>query len=108
MASHRVFWTTHGRDGWSLAVVDRSPVRAAGEWLVESGLGLLGHPCCGRGIGRVGFINLVFFRLLNASTNWAARADRRVVTIPLTEGQVQALNPQMADRIRERQAEEDD
>jgi hypothetical protein len=77
-----------------------------GEWLVESGLGLLGHPCCGCGVGRVGVISLAFWRLLNAATNWASRVDHRVVTIPLTEEQAQALNPQMVDRIRERSVED--
>lgn len=65
-AVNRVF-VSHSSDGFKL-VVEAVPTW---RWLVGAGtettLGALGHPCCGRGLGRVPFVNTAAYRLLSAA-----------------------------------------
>jgi hypothetical protein len=92
-AMHRVWWLGSDREGFVLRVVDRRVFRHAVEVGVEWVLVALGHPCCGRGVGRLGLVYVPSNALLYGVLGWASRGDRVVAHIRLTEDQARALDP---------------
>ena len=88
---HRVYWVTHGRDGATLRVVDRRLVRHLVEGAVEGVMAAVGHPCCGRGLGRLDVISWAAHSLLCGALNWAARGERVVARIRLSDEEARAL-----------------
>lgn len=95
MKMQRREWSVaHGRDGFVLLVYDRWIVGLIAEWIVEKLLAILGHPCCGRGIGRIPGIDHAAFVLLNAP-NQLRRHDTRVARLPLTVEQAFTFQPSL-------------
>ena len=91
--THREHLVARTRDRYVLTVTDRPVLRYLAEVVIEHGMAALGHPCCGRGAGRLPFVHAPANALLYGVLTWASRRDRCIEDIPLTEGQARALNP---------------
>jgi hypothetical protein len=89
---HRVYLVTHGRDGATLRVVDRRLVRHLVEGAVEGVMAAVGHPCCGRGLGRLGVAYWPAHALLVGVMQWATRGERIVARIRLSDEEAQTLS----------------
>jgi hypothetical protein len=95
--TQREYTVGHSHRGFTLEARDYPLVR----WLVGEGvewlLGSLGHPCCGRGLGRIGPVFEVSHRALEAAVNWQRRSGERVAAVRLTTEQALALQPRFAE-----------
>ncbi len=92
----RHYHVMHGRDGFTLMARDRWLPGIAAETGANAFLAALGHPCCGRGLGRIPGVDYLAFRVLNAP-NRLLRRDKRVMEIPLTVEQALTLQPSWAE-----------
>ena len=94
---YRTANVAHSRDGFELHVIDTpwwaSAVRATGEEALE----ILGHPCCGRGIGRIGPICALAFRILQLVHRPEFRHGRKLLEVAITADQARHLNPEFVD-----------
>ncbi len=94
---HRTANVAHSRDGWSLHVTDTpwwaAAVRATGEEALE----VLGHPCCGRGLGRVGPVCDLAFRFVQIVNRFEADRQRIVLGIEVSADQALQLAPEFVD-----------
>jgi hypothetical protein len=91
---------THSRWGYALRVTDTPHWAVAVNWLYETALmGLLGHPCCGRGIwGRLPApLADRICTFAHSGLNVAGRVDwnreRLLLELPVTEEQASVLRP---------------
>jgi hypothetical protein len=94
---HREYSVGCSYRGFSLTAYDYPLGRWALATLVEWLFGLLGHPCCGRGLGRIWPIGTVSYRLLSAALNLLTGAGASVLEIALTAVQALALHPRYAE-----------
>lgn len=103
----RCYWTGHSRDGFHLSVMDRWLPAVVAEGVVNTLLAALGHPRCGRGIGRIPGVDYVAYLLLDAPNRLCQR-DREVLKLPVTEGQALTIEPSWAESTwwRDDEAEE--
>ena len=92
----RRYDVTHGRTGFKMSVFDRWLPGVATEAAVNAVLAALGHPCCGRGLGRIPGVDVAAFTVLNWP-NRLMRRDKRVLELPLTEAQALTLEPSWAE-----------
>lgn len=92
----REYNVVHGRDGHQLVIRDCWWPGVLAEKATEAVLAALGHPCCGRGIGRIPRTEVFWFSVLNWPCRFAAR-DNEVLSLPLTPEQAAALRPDLAD-----------
>lgn len=83
----------HSLAGWHLTVWDRYVPALLAEAVVNGVLACLGHPCCGRGIGRWEPFSGLAFRFLNLPNRLAHR-DRELLSLPLTAEQAAAIEPE--------------
>lgn len=98
--THRTFTVSHGRDGFFLRVTDEWWLATAAEWIAETALAALGHPCCGRGpLGRIPTLGLVWHRVLNLRACMPHR-DRAVIGLPLSEKQAARIAPAFVEEMR--------
>lgn len=81
-----------GNDGFVLDVRDRWLPGLAAEHLVTGVLAALGHPCCGRGLGRIEKVRELSCLLLVAP-NQLFHRDRHLVHLSLTTEEAFALEP---------------
>lgn len=88
-----------------LWVTDRLWLAVALEFVVERLLELLGHPCCGRGLGRIERVNVAAFQLLNLPNRFL---DRPVVCLPVSDEDAELLQPGVAEQARADLAAEDE
>jgi len=95
---YRRRWSVvHGRDGFALYVRDCWLPGILAEHVTGAFLAALGHPCCGRGIGRIpsDHFDIMWFTVLNWPCRFAVR-DRMVIDLPLTVEQALTLAPSWA------------
>lgn len=95
----RRYYLTYGQDGFALRVADQHVVQQMCEAVVETTLTLLGHPCCGRGLGRWEPISDLAFRLLNLPYRFLP--DRVVTHLPVSDEHAEVLDPVFAKTCRE-------
>lgn len=96
---YRRKWSvTHGRDGFMLWVRDEWVPYLVAEKVNHAVLAALGHPCCGRGLGRISgdWIDLFWYRWLNLPHR-LYRFGKPVIEIPLTVEQAFTLAPHWRD-----------
>lgn len=96
MLYRRRYWVSHGRDGFALDVRAMWVPYLLAEFVTEKILALLGHPCCGRGLGRIRGIDYAAFVFLNAP-NRLWRHNREVIRLPLMREQALLLQPDWAE-----------
>lgn len=96
---YREYAVGHSYEGFTLNVTDRWLPGWLAETVLGALLGALGHPCCGRGLGRIEVINAAAYRLLSNVANWGISRDRRRVHVPLTVDQAITLAPWYRDSI---------
>ncbi|MDN5860209.1 MAG: hypothetical protein L0H84_16485 [Pseudonocardia sp.] len=96
---YREYAVGHSYEGFTLNSTDRWLPGWFAETVLGVVLGTLGHPCCGRGVGRIEVINAAAYRLLNGVTNWGITRDRRRVDVPITVDQAITLAPWYRDWI---------
>lgn len=84
----RRYHVVHSSSGFRLSVMDHSRLALFLESVIEHILSLAGHPCCGRGIGKLDIVNALAFRLLNFPTRFPVH---QVVCLPLPVEQARIL-----------------
>jgi len=90
---HREYTVRHSHRGFTLAARDYPLSRWLVSEVVERPLGLLGHPCCGRGIGRLGPVFEVSRGALNAAIDWQMHSGERIAEVRLTAERAMTLEP---------------
>lgn len=97
---HRTLSTRYGYNGFELVVTDHPTWR----WLVEAGVdrlvAMLGHPCCGHGLGRIPSVATGAYHLINWAGHVGDKHSTVVVRLSLTTAQALALNIYWQDSIR--------
>lgn len=94
---YRRHWDTcHGRDGFALVGWDMWLPFLVAEKAVETFLAAIGHPCCGRGLGRIPGVDMLFWEVLNLPSGWW-RHNRRVIELLLTAEQAFTIQPSWRD-----------
>jgi hypothetical protein len=92
----REYHVAHGRDGHHLAVRNCWRPALVANWAMQTVLAMLGHPCCGRGLGRIPKTDLFWHTAMDWPCKLMAR-DRPVISIPLTYEQAAILRPDLID-----------
>lgn len=88
---------SHSWRGFELRI-DRVPfVRLVTGRLLEDILAGLGHPCCGRGLGRIDHIQWASWKTLSWAVRMAMGAT--VTSLPLTSSQARALSDSVATEL---------
>ena len=76
----------HGQEGYKLVVSDTAWWALAVSVAYDRLMDVLGHPCCGRGIGRVGPVCDAAWRLLQSTASVAWDHTVRLAELPVDEG----------------------
>jgi len=91
--THREYTVGHSHRGFTLAARDCPLSRWLVSEVVERPLGLLGHLCWGRGLGRLGPVFVMSRGALNAAMDWQMHSGERIAEVRLTAEQAMALEP---------------
>jgi hypothetical protein len=81
----------HGRDGYKLAISDSAWWALAISVTYDRLMDVLGHPCCGRGIGRLDPAGALAWKLLQSTANIDWDHTSRLAELPVDEDVARAL-----------------
>ncbi len=93
----RTATVAHSRDGFTLHVTDTPWWAATVRATAEEALEVLGHPCCGRGLGRSDPVRDVAFTFMQVVDRFEADRQRIVLDIEVTADQAHQLAPEFVD-----------
>jgi hypothetical protein len=92
----RKWWVGHSKDGFHISCWDVWLPYHVAEKVVETALAVVGHPCCGRGLGRIPGVDVAAYVVLNLPNRWW-RHSVHIIEIPVTREQALRIQPSWAD-----------